>query len=188
MARRGPGGRPDGLPALALVDQDDDGISELAVPLDGPVLARRVGNDLWESDGLSSTPYSMLGLTWDDRDPAPVLEVRTRTDGQWGDWLPMAPLADRPDASSGEGAAVASTELVWIGPSDGVRVRVGGVRPRGLTLVLLQPWAQPGDDAADERERRAARAYGGRSRLPGRARAASPAARPPAVGRQGVVA
>ena len=145
-----PGGRPDGLPALALVDQDDDGISELAVPLDGPVLARRVGSDLWESDGLSSTPYSMLGLTWDRRDAAPVLQVRTRTDGQWGDWLPMAPLADLPDGSSGEGTAVASTELVWIGPSDGVRVRVGGVRPRGLTLVLLQPWAQPGDDASDE--------------------------------------
>ncbi len=145
-----PGARPDGLPALALVDQDDDGISELAVPLDGPVLTRRVGNDLWESDGLSSTPYSMLGLTWDRRDPAPVLQVRTRSDGQWGDWLPMAPLADLPDGSSGEGSAVASTELVWIGPSDGVRVRVGGVRPRGLTLVLLQPWAQPGDDASDE--------------------------------------
>ena len=91
----------------------------------------------------------MLALTWDSRDPAPVLEVRTRADGRWGDWQPVPPLADRPDASSGEGAAVASTELMWTGPSDGVRVRVGGAWPRGLTLVLLQPWAQPGDDAAD---------------------------------------
>ena len=146
----GPGGRPDGLPALALVDQGDDGISELAVPLDGPVLARRSATTCGRATSLSSTPYSMLGLTWDDRDADPVLEVRTRTDGQWGDWLPMAPLADRPDASSGEGTAVASTELVWIGLSDGVRVRVGGVRPRGLTLVLLQPWAQPGDEASDD--------------------------------------
>ena len=81
--------------------------------------------------------------------PAPVLEVRTRAGGRWGDWQPVPPLADRPDASSGEGAAVASTELMWTGPSDGVRVRVGGARPRGLTLVLLQPWAQPGDDASD---------------------------------------
>jgi hypothetical protein len=150
-ARVWPGSGPDGgrtgLPTLSLVDQGADGISELEVPLDGPLLARRTDDDPWESGGLSSTPYSMLGLTWDSRDAAPDLEVRTRADGRWGDWQRVPPLADRPDALSGEGASVASTEVMWTGPSDGVRVRVGGVWPRGLTLVLLQPWAQPGDDA-----------------------------------------
>jgi hypothetical protein len=144
----GPADPRNARPALALVDQGADGISELEVPLDGPFLARRAGDDLWESEDLATSPYSMLGLTWDRRDAAPLLEVRTRADGAWGDWRRVPPLVDRPDAASGEGATVAGSELMWIGPSDGVRVRVGGVRPRGLTLVLLQPWAQPGDDDA----------------------------------------
>ncbi len=137
-------------PTLSLVGGESDGIGELEVPLDGPVLARRSGDGRWETAGLSSTPYSMLALTWDATDVAPELEVRTRADGRWSDWRPVPVLADGPDASSDEDASVAGTDLMWIGPSDGVQVRAGGVRPAGLSLVLLQPWAQPGDDDAED--------------------------------------
>jgi hypothetical protein len=164
----GTDGAQDGQNALALVDDGGEGISELEVPLDGPVLTRRA-DDLWETGGLSSTSYSMLALTWHRPDVAPDLAVRSRADGEWSDWLPVPALADRPDASSGEGVARGSTELMWIGPSDGVQVRVGGVRPRGLTLVLLQPWAQPGDDGenaeADEPFGRTTAARGARPGL-----------------------
>ncbi len=110
-------------------------------------------------------------LTWHRPDLVPDLAVRTRADGDWSDWQPVPALSDRPDASSGEGLARGSTELMWIGPSDGVQVRVGGVRPRGLTLVLLRPWAQPGDDSENAsrcRGRRTVRAYDVRSRREGR--------------------
>jgi hypothetical protein len=143
-------------PALSLAGGSSDGIDELEVALD-PLL-RSAGDDQWETTGLTSTPYSMLALTWDAGEASPVLEVRTRADDAWADWLPVPPLADRPDERSGESSSRAGTELVWIGPADGVQVRAGGVRPSGLTLVLLQPWEQPGDEAADLDDEALARA------------------------------
>ena len=136
-------------PTLLLVGGEADGIGELEVPLDEPVLARRSGDGRWETADLSSTPYSMLALTWDPTDAAPELEVRTRADGRWSEWRPVPVLADGPDALSDEHSSVAGTDLMWIGPSDGVQVRAGGVLPAGLSLVLMQPWAQPGDEDAE---------------------------------------
>ena len=181
--RAWPGSDPDagsGAPTLSLVGDESDGIGELEVPLDGPVHARRSGDGRWETAGLSSTPYSMLALTWDATEPAPQLEVRTRADGRER-VAAGAVLADGPDAFSDEDTSVAGTDLMWIGPSDGVQVRAGGGRPAGLSLVLLHP------GAARRRGRggpgRTGRAYGGRPRFAGRSRAASPPARAPEVGR-----
>jgi hypothetical protein len=146
-ARVWPGAERSGGPALTLSGQGSDGIGELEVDL-APLL-RSTGDGAWETSGLTATPYSMLALTWDVGEADPVLEVRTRSDEEWADWLPVPALADRPDAQSGENSSRAGTEVVWIGSADGVQVRAGGVRPRGLTLVLLQPWEQPGDETAD---------------------------------------
>jgi len=149
-ARLWPGSDPadQGRPALALSGQSSDGIGELAVPLEGPMLARPTGEGRWQTRSLSATPYSMLALTWRAGDAAPDAEVRTQAGGVWTDWQRLPVLADRPDELSGEGTSVAGTDLTWVGPSDGVQVRIGTARPRGLTLLLLQPWAQPGDDDA----------------------------------------
>ena len=38
------------------------------------------------------------------------------------------------------------TQLVWIGRSDGIRIRADGSRPDGLTLVLVHPRHRPTDD------------------------------------------
>jgi hypothetical protein len=149
--RAWPGADPETGPGtLTLTGSASDGIGELEVPLDGPLLARRSDDGGWETTGLSSTAYSMLALTWDPRDVAPALEVRTRAAAEWSDWRPVPVLADGPDLSSEEETRVAGTDLMWIGPADGVQVRVGPSRPRELTLVLLNPWAQPGDEAAAE--------------------------------------
>jgi hypothetical protein len=43
----GPGDQRGARPALTLVDQGAEGISELEVPLDGPVLARRSDGAVW---------------------------------------------------------------------------------------------------------------------------------------------
>ena len=144
-----PGADPGtGSRTLTLAGSASEGIGELEVPLDGPLLARRADDGRWETTALASTAYSMLALTWDAGETAPEAEVRTRSDGGWSDWRPVPVLADAPDAASDEESSVAGTDLMWIGTSDGVQVRVGPSRPSGLTLVLLNPWAQPGDAAA----------------------------------------
>jgi hypothetical protein len=144
-----PGADPEtGSRTLTLTGSASEGIGELDVPLDGPLLARRTDDGGWETTALASTAYSMLALTWEAGETSPEVEVRTRSDGGWSDWRPVPVLTDAPDAASGEESGVAGTDLMWIGASDGVQVRVGASRPRGLTLVLLNPWPQPGDDAA----------------------------------------
>ncbi|MFE9174114.1 N-acetylmuramoyl-L-alanine amidase [Streptomyces kebangsaanensis] len=90
-------------------------------------------------------PFSMLGITWSD--PAArvtgTIEARTRAagSGQWSDWL-------RLDGTGGQGEAGArrgGTEPAWVGPSDGVEVRVtadgrtSDRLPAGLRLDMIDP-------------------------------------------------
>ncbi|MFF4867484.1 N-acetylmuramoyl-L-alanine amidase, partial [Streptomyces sp. NPDC001231] len=90
-------------------------------------------------------PFSMLGITWGDPSSRVegTIEARTRAvgSGQWSDWL-------RLDGSGGQGEAAAErggTEPAWVGPSDGVEVRVtaGGRTsdrlPAGLRLDMVDP-------------------------------------------------
>ncbi|MFH9981460.1 N-acetylmuramoyl-L-alanine amidase [Streptomyces sp. NPDC017179] len=90
-------------------------------------------------------PFSMLGITWNDPSARVdgTIEARTRAagSGQWSQWL-------RLDGSGGQGEAAAErggTEPAWVGPSDGVEVRVtaGGRTsdrlPAGLRLDMIDP-------------------------------------------------
>ncbi|MFJ4552283.1 N-acetylmuramoyl-L-alanine amidase [Streptomyces sp. NPDC088817] len=90
-------------------------------------------------------PFSMLGITWNDPSAHVdgTIETRTRVagSGQWSQWL-------RLDGSGGQGEAAArrgGTEPAWVGPSDGVEVRVtaGGRTsdrlPAGLRLDMIDP-------------------------------------------------
>ncbi|MFF7902254.1 N-acetylmuramoyl-L-alanine amidase [Streptomyces sp. NPDC007920] len=90
-------------------------------------------------------PFSMLGITWNDPSAHVdgTIETRTRAagSGQWSQWL-------RLDGSGGQGEAAArrgGTEPAWVGPSDGVEVRVtaGGRTsdrlPAGLRLDMIDP-------------------------------------------------
>ncbi|MFE2848783.1 N-acetylmuramoyl-L-alanine amidase [Streptomyces scopuliridis] len=90
-------------------------------------------------------PFSMLGITWTDPSAriTGTVEARARAagSGQWSNWLRM-------DGDSGQGESAArrgGTEPAWVGPSDGVEVRVtaGGKTssklPAGLRLDLVDP-------------------------------------------------
>ncbi|MEU3445978.1 peptidoglycan recognition protein [Streptomyces thermolilacinus] len=90
-------------------------------------------------------PFSMLGVTWTDPSArvAGTVEVRTRAvgSGRWSSWL-------RLDGDSGQGESGADrggTEPAWVGPSDGVevRMRTGGTTsdrlPDGLRLDMVDP-------------------------------------------------
>ena len=134
-----------GRPGLALVAEDAAAMSSLELPLNGRVM-ERTGSGDWESAALSSSEYSMVAFTWPDPHASPSLHVRSRSRGRWGEWRVMPRLHDAPDPNTGERSSVAGTELVWIGLSDGIQVRLRSRRLDGLTLLLLHPWRRPEDD------------------------------------------
>jgi len=95
-------------------------------------------------------PFSMLGVTWTD--PAArvggAVEVRTRSvaDGRWTSWLPLeTDVTGRAETSGRPGVVRGGTEPRWVGPSDGVEVRInaGGKvsakLPAGLRLDTVDP-------------------------------------------------
>ena len=134
-------------PGLALVAEDAAAMSSLELPLNDRVL-KRTGPRDWESAALSSSEYSMVAFTWPDPDASPSLHVRSRSRGRWGQWRVMPRLHDAPDPDTDERSRVAGTELVWVGPSDGIQVRLRSRRVDGLTLLLLHPWRRPQDELA----------------------------------------
>ncbi|MFC5959871.1 peptidoglycan recognition protein [Streptomyces pratens] len=117
----------------------------------GPVISKAETSALRVSgDGTSASlgrrdtgPFSMLGVTWSAPSArvAGTVEVRTRQAGTqtWSSWLQL-------DGDSGQGESGAlrgGTEPAWVGPSDGVEVRVDGKGttrlPKGLRLDLVDP-------------------------------------------------
>ncbi|GAB2815123.1 hypothetical protein GCM10027073_53740 [Streptomyces chlorus] len=117
----------------------------------GPVTSKAETTALGMSgDGTSASlgkrdtgPFSMLGVTWSAPSArvAGTVEVRTRQAGtqSWSSWLSL-------DGDSGQGESGAlrgGTEPAWVGPSDGVEVRVDGEGttrlPKGLRLDLVDP-------------------------------------------------
>ncbi|MFD7700436.1 N-acetylmuramoyl-L-alanine amidase [Streptomyces caelestis] len=117
----------------------------------GPVTSKAETTALRVSgDGTSASlgkrdtgPFSMLGVTWSDPSArvGGTVEVRTRAAGtqNWSRWLTL-------DGDSGQGesgAARGGTEPAWVGPSDGVEVRVDGKDsaglPKGLRLDMVDP-------------------------------------------------
>ncbi|MDX6272926.1 MAG: hypothetical protein QOJ92_136 [Frankiales bacterium] len=103
----------------------------------------------------ATTPFSLVGITWDGRDAkTPVdVQVRTRTGGQWTGWHDLEGLDDV-EADPGSKDALsegerAGTAPYWVGPSDGVQVRVDGARaPRALRVDLIDPGASAADATA----------------------------------------
>ncbi|MFJ3966678.1 N-acetylmuramoyl-L-alanine amidase [Streptomyces parvus] len=103
-------------------------------------------------------PFSMLGVTWTD--PAAKVtgrvEARTRSaaTGEWTGWLPLdAEFDGRTEA--GRSGVRGTTEPRWVGPSDGVEVRVStadGARdglPEGLQLDTVDPGGDAAEPASD---------------------------------------
>ncbi|GHE28667.1 N-acetylmuramoyl-L-alanine amidase [Streptomyces capitiformicae] len=99
-------------------------------------------------DGGSATlgrrdaePFDLLGVSWKDPsvEVAGKVEVRTRAvgSGRWSDWLSL----DSDNRQDERGAARGGTEPAWVGPSDGVEVRVNGKSaarlPQGLRLDMV---------------------------------------------------
>ncbi|MDN4174986.1 N-acetylmuramoyl-L-alanine amidase [Nocardioides sp. SOB77] len=151
----GGGGDPAGGARLEL-SSGDMGVESLTLPLDDRVLVEGAspGGGLGGSSArrgtgkLATTTYSMVGFTWTRGEAEPVLELSVRRGSAWEPWSRVPGSHESPDPGTGEIGSVVGSELVWVGPTDGVRVRVVGERPSDLALVLLHPTPLPGDEAA----------------------------------------
>ncbi len=144
------------------------GVESLAVRLTGELLVPE-GPGAWRSSPLRTSTHTMVGFTWRRGEVEPHIDVSSRTEGVWGPWSRMPHVHHSPDSDSPEATDVVGTELAWIGPADGVRLRVHDSRPAGLTMVLLHPTALPSDRSiglprADRRP--AGRAGGGVANTP----------------------
>ncbi|GGQ34133.1 hypothetical protein GCM10010266_66830 [Streptomyces griseomycini] len=133
----------------AMTGQESGGSHAGGAP--GPVTSKAETTALRVSgDGTSASlgkrdtkPFSMLGVTWSDPSArvGGTVEVRTRAAGtqNWSRWLTLDG-----DSGQGEGGAErGGTEPAWVGPSDGVEVRVDGKDstrlPKGLRLDMVDP-------------------------------------------------
>ncbi|WP_405759389.1 N-acetylmuramoyl-L-alanine amidase [Streptomyces sp. NBC_01420] len=141
--------------------------STQSLPLDAlpPPSARATGAPAGER-GLAERqvhPFSLAGVVWDDVEAElhGTAQVRTRATGthRWSGWqdLETHNAEHAPDPGSAEraaGAVKGSTAPLWVGPSDGVEVRVrpeapgtrGGAPvplPAGLHLELVDPGEDP---------------------------------------------
>ena len=103
--------------------------------------------------------FRSLGVTWDDPGTAPAgqpaveVEVRTRTDGRWSGWteLPLLDAAPEDGTAEARAARRVGTDPVWVGPSDGVQLRVQappGETPRDVQVHLVEPGTSPADGGA----------------------------------------
>jgi hypothetical protein len=98
-----------------------------------------------KAEGLpaaTTEPFSLVGVTWDKprEDLRGTVRLRTRDarTGRWSQWRALEPdLADAPDRGGRGG-----TNGLWVGPSDGIDVRVTGrgrTLPEGLRVDLVDP-------------------------------------------------
>ncbi|WP_299529214.1 N-acetylmuramoyl-L-alanine amidase [uncultured Streptomyces sp.] len=102
-------------------------------------------------------PFSLLGVTWTD--PAAkvtgTVEARTRSvaTGGWSDWLTLETEMDG-RTETGRAGVRGSTEPRWVGPSDGVEVRVtkGGSSAAGLPAGLRLDTVDPGTGSSSDAE------------------------------------
>ena len=133
-----------GLPQLQLSADGDSDVASLEVGL-GDELLPSVGRDRWRSAKLPTTTHSMVGFVWPRHEEEPRLFVSSRRSGTWSPWRLVPLMHDLPDRDDEEWHGRAGTQLVWIGPADGVRIKAEGGRPDGLTLVLMHPRARADD-------------------------------------------
>jgi hypothetical protein len=100
----------------------------------------------------ATKPFSLLGVSWDDARAKldGTVQVRTRSAaaGTWSSWRPVdAQIDELPDPGATTDRMLrGATSPLWVGPSNGVEVRVtgkGSTLPRGLRVELVDPGAGP---------------------------------------------
>ena len=142
--------RPGSTPHPVSPHVEEQAVSGLArVAAVGPQRARG-SSAVALTTAHSTASFSSVGVTW-AADPAVTdvdVLVRTHTGGQWTDWQDVDG-GTAPDAASAESAGTtrAGTDPLWVGPSDGVQVRVdaAGRKPKDVRVALVDPGTSSAD-------------------------------------------
>lgn len=122
-----------------------------ARPLADIAAAAAAGRKVRGLPAAETEPFSLVGVTWDKprEELKGIVRLRTRDakTGRWSGWRDLEPeLADAPDRGGRGG-----TNGLWVGPSNGVDVRVTGqgrTLPEGLRVDLVDPGASTAAPAA----------------------------------------
>jgi hypothetical protein len=113
-------------------------------------LSRSAPGRVMGTPATSTEPYSLLGVTWNDAAKllAGKVAIRTRSEatGHWSPWRTVVPGGDdSPNPAGRERSPVrGATAPLWVGPSNGVEVKVNGSHalPSGLRVDLVDPGNQ----------------------------------------------
>jgi putative cell wall-binding protein len=100
--------------------------------------SRAVAADVRQSETLTS-PYTMVGLTWEGRSPEHAW-FRTRVGRQgWGPWHEFnLAIEEGPDPGTAEFEVQRSGSTpVWTGPQNQIEVRVQGGAPEDVRIALI---------------------------------------------------
>ncbi|WP_433610656.1 FG-GAP-like repeat-containing protein [Dactylosporangium sp. CA-139114] len=177
-AAKAPGG--SGVPTrvtrvpLGDFDRPADGVSAQNgvledVPLDGGYRKTTRSRTLTVTRA-SVEPFSAVGVTWRETGRVGAVSVAVRhhtPGGAWSAWQtvgagaadrdpvsvparPRAKASPSPSAPAGGPVERGGSDLVWVGPSDGVQITVsatGGSAPHDLAADLIDPADSPADAA-----------------------------------------
>jgi uncharacterized protein with LGFP repeats len=121
-----------GMPAVAeaAVARGASGVHGVQTPLASASLRSRGG----ATGVIRPGHFSQVAVTW--HGTAPSVRVSTHTAGRWTRWQAVEELDDL-DLHVGDGTH--GTQLLPVGPSDAVRVRVSGGHARDLEVVTIDP-------------------------------------------------
>ena len=149
-----------GLSTLRLVGVDADALRQEPVPeglaghfakergLSLSVASRRVATvtPAVLTGRLATADYAMLGVTWlPNADPVDLaFSVRSRTEGQWTTWQQLHQLADTASGRELASSTRLGTAPQWVGPSDGVQVRVDVAVPGSCPRACGSTWSTRG--------------------------------------------
>lgn len=114
--------------------------------------------------------FELLGITWEDRHNAGVLEVRVQqANGKWQQWKKMGVEGTAPDVDSAESrGAEAGTAPLFTGLAQSVQIRVHKSRAKNLKtakLVTIDPGRSKADEVAESTPISSASARGSRPRI-----------------------
>jgi len=106
-----------------------------------------------QSEVVEPGDFQTLGVTWptDASVEDLAVEVRTRSDGDWTEWVPLEPADAAPDSGSADAAhsVRGGTDSLWVGDADAVQLSFAATSdggPDGLSLALVDV---PETDVAD---------------------------------------
>ncbi|NMM25002.1 MAG: hypothetical protein HHJ11_16225, partial [Phycicoccus sp.] len=101
---------------------------------------------------MSTSPFTVFGVTWDPGPQDVVIRYRVRESGTWSDWQATGASDAVPDANRAEAADATTrggTDPIVASHADGVQIwaQASSGKVTGVKVVLIDPGTRPADTA-----------------------------------------